>query len=349
MLTSLFDYELPENLIANSPISPRDHSKLMVINRERKTITHKHFFDIVDLLKVGDVLVLNKSKVFPARFFGKKESGGKVEILLNKMVDEYTWETLSKPGLKEKTKLFFAGFEAEVEKRIDEIHVLKFTIPADKLRKRLHEIGITPLPPYITNSDSEKVLRESYQTVYAKEIGSVAAPTAGFHFTKELIDKLKKKGVIFEYVNLEVGLGTFAPVKHENIEDHKIHSENYFVDVETINNLPKYKLEGKRIIAVGTTALRVLETLAKDDFKNQSGSTNIYIYPPYKFKFVDSLITNFHLPKSTLLALVSAFVSFPNTDIKFESFKESLIGKAYNQATDNGYRFYSFGDSSIIL
>lgn len=349
MKTSLFDYSLPSNLIANSPITPRDHSKLMVIDRKTAKIGHKHFFNILDLLNKGDILVLNKTKVFPARFFGKKESGGKVEILLNKVVDKYTWEALAKPGLNKDTQLFFEGFEAKVVKRVNEIHILKFTIPTDKLKKKLDKIGVTPLPPYIKSIDSEPKLRTMYQTVYAKKIGSVAAPTAGFHFTSELMDKLKAKGVIFEYVNLEVGLGTFAPVKADNLEDHKIHSENYFVEAKTVDNLIKYKNKGKRIVAVGTTSLRVLETLAMQNFKNRSGSTNIYIYPPYKFKFVDSLITNFHLPKSTLLALVSAFVSYPNTREKFKSFKKSLMGKAYQKAIKEKYRFYSFGDSSIIL
>lgn len=348
MKTSLFDYVLPQNLIANSPISPRDHSKLMIIDRKNETITHKHFYDLVDLLDRNDCLVLNNTKVFPARFFGKKETGGKVEILLNKSVDDFTWEALAKPGIKLSTKVLFSGFSAEVIKRDAEIHYLKFNLNKNDLLSKITEVGITPLPPYINPQEKENILRKEYQTVYAKTKGSVAAPTAGFHFTKNLIKKLKSKGVSFEYVTLHVGLGTFSPVKTKNLEDHIMHSEEFTVSKETVKRLRDAKEIGKRIISVGTTSTRVLETLANNGFKN-AGSTDIFIYPPYKFKFVDALITNFHLPKSTLLALVSALVSYPNTEKKFKSFDSSLVGQAYKKAIEENYRFYSFGDSSIIL
>jgi len=336
MKTALFDYSLPKNLIANSPISPRDHSKLMVIDRKNETIAHKHFYDLVDLLDKNDVLVLNNTKVFPARFFGKKETGGKLEILLNKSVDDFTWEALTKPGIKVGVKVLFSGFSAEVIKRDAEIHYLKFNLNKNDLLTKLTEVGITPLPPYINPQENENILRKEYQTVYAKSEGSVAAPTAGFHFTKDLIKKLKKKGVTFEYVTLHVGLGTFAPVKTTNLEDHKMHSEEFTVSKETIKRLKQAKENNKRIISVGTTSTRVLETLAHNDFKN-TGSTNIFIYPGYKFKFIDGLITNFHLPKSTLLALVYTLGGI------------NLMKKAYKEAILKNYRFYSFGDSSIIL
>lgn len=352
MKTSLFDYHLPENLIANSPISPRDHSKLMIVNRKTGKIEHKHFFDIADLLTKNDVLVLNKTKVFPARIYGKKDTGGKVEILLNKNTDNYSWEALSKPGLNVGTKVNFDGFRAEVIGRDSEIHNFKFNLSKGKLLESLQTVGVTPLPPYIHSTEKEEDIRKEYQTTYAKDLGSVAAPTAGFHFTKELLKKLIDKGIQIEYVTLHVGLGTFAPIKTETLEDHNMHSEFFFVEKETIERLNKAKELGKRIISVGTTSTRVLESLANDDSRldtsNLDGSTKIFIYPPYKFKFVDALITNFHLPKSTLLALISTFVSFPNTKKKFVNFKKSLSGKAYDEAIKSNYRFYSFGDSMFI-
>ena len=353
MKTALFDYHLPEELIANSPISPRDHSKLMVIDRKNKKISHKHFYNIIDLLTDNDVLVLNQTKVFPARIYGQKETGGKIEILLNKNREDFIWEALSKPGLKINTKLFFDGFTAKVVKRESEIHVLKFNIDRNSLIEKLQKVGVTPLPPYIKSTEDENEIRNEYQTTYAKNTGSVAAPTAGFHFTEELLQKIHNKGIQIEYVTLHVGLGTFIPVKSDTLEDHVMHSEEYFVDKDTIARLNTAKKLGKRIISVGTTSTRVLESISNEkselDINKLSGSTDIFIYPPYKFKFVDSLITNFHLPKSTLLALVSSLVSSPNTDEEFKSFKESLVGKAYGDAINNKYRFYSFGDSSIIL
>lgn len=334
MKTSLFDYNLPPELIANSPVSPRDHSRLMVIDKKDNTITHKHFYDIIDYLNKDDVLVLNKTKVFPARVFGNKRSGGKVEILLTKSIGEFKWEALSKPGLKINTEIIFDGFTGTVKERENEIHIIEFDLNRIELLEKLQTNGITPLPPYIKSIDSETELRNKYQTVYAKNVGSVAAPTAGFHFTDELLQKIKDKGIQIEYVTLHVGLGTFMPVKTENLEDHTMHSEDFFVDQEVITRLNNAKENGKRIVAVGSTSTRVLESIASG---NTTNSTNIFIYPPYKFKFVDVMITNFHLPKSTLMAMVYAFGG------------TELMKKAYKEAIKERYRFYSFGDSMVIL
>lgn len=334
MKTSLFNYNLPPELIANSPVSPRDHSRLMVIDKKDKTITHKHFYDIIDYLNKDDVLILNKTKVFPARVFGNKRSGGKVEILLTKSIGEFKWEALSKPGLKIDTEIIFDGFIGIVKERENEIHIIEFDLNRIELLEKLQTSGITPLPPYIKSIDSETELRNKYQTVYAKNVGSVAAPTAGFHFTDELLEKIKDKGIQIEYVTLHVGLGTFMPVKSENLEDHTMHSEDFFVDQEVITRLNNAKKNGKRIVAVGSTSTRVLESIASG---NTTNSTNIFIYPPYKFKFVDVMITNFHLPKSTLMAMVYAFGG------------TELMKKAYEEAIKEKYRFYSFGDSSMII
>ncbi|MBP9759303.1 tRNA preQ1(34) S-adenosylmethionine ribosyltransferase-isomerase QueA [Candidatus Dojkabacteria bacterium] len=340
MKTSLFDYNLPPELIANSPVSPRDHSRLMVINKKDNTITRKHFYDIIDYLNKDDVLILNKTKVFPARVFGNKVSGGKVEILLTKSIGEFRWEALSKPGLKIDTKVIFDEFTGTVKDRENEINIIDFDLSRIDLLEKLQKSGITPLPPYIKSVDSETELRNKYQTVYAKNIGSVAAPTAGFHFTDELLEKIKDKGIQIEYVTLHVGLGTFMPVKTENLEDHTMHSEDFFVEQEVITRINNAKKNGKRIVAVGSTSTRVLETLANTNNKLQitnKNSTSIFIYPPYKFKFVDAMITNFHLPKSTLMALVYAFGG------------TRQMKKAYKEAIKEKYRFYSFGDSMIIL
>ena len=352
MKISLIDYQLPKKFIAQSPITPRDYSKLLVINRKDKSLKHLHFYDLLKLLTKNDVLVFNKTKVFPARLIGKKTTGGKAEILLLRDLGQSSWEVITKPGFEIGDKIFFDNFQVMVAKRENYVTEVKFSLPPDKLRKQIEKIGHTPIPPYIQSSLSEKELRQKYQTVYATEIGSAAAPTAGFHFTKKLLAKIKRIGIQVEYVTLHVGLGTFAPVKEEDIEDHTIHSEYFEVDIKTIQSLNKAKSEGKRIIAVGTTTTRVLETLAKQDdiltTHHPQPTTKLFIYPPYRFKFVDAVITNFHLPKSTLLALVSAFVSYPNTSEKFTSFAISLVGKAYVQAKKKKYRFYSFGDSAFI-
>jgi S-adenosylmethionine:tRNA ribosyltransferase-isomerase len=318
----------------------------MIINQKTGQISHHRFYEIENFLGPNDVLVLNKTKVFPARIFGRKESGGKVEILLHKNINKFIWEALTKPGLKIGQKVTLQGASLQVIKREGEISIVKFDISKDDLIEKLQKVGITPLPPYIHSSQPEKDLRRQYQTVYARDLGSVAAPTAGFHFTERLFKKLKKKGVQIEYVTLHVGMGTFAPVKTKTLEEHIMHEEEFFVDKKTFERLNQAKKSGKRIVSVGTTSTRVLETITP---KRLSGSTNIFIYPPYKFKFVDALITNFHLPTSTLLALISAFVSYPNTKEKFKDFKSSFMGKAYHEAIDSKYRFYSFGDACLIV
>jgi S-adenosylmethionine:tRNA ribosyltransferase-isomerase len=346
MKTSLFDYRLPKNLIANSPAHPRDHSRLMIIDRKTGQINHCRFFEIENYLGPNDVLVLNKTKVFPARIFAKKITGGNIEILFLEEIKPGIWTTLTHPGVKAGTnialnKFLFNAIGQEGVTAIIDTHLTK-TVMMDVLRK----YGHTPLPPYIDSKEKESDLRKEYQTIYAKTIGSVAAPTAGFHFTKRLLTKLKKKRVQIEYVTLHVGMGTFVPIKSKTLEEHKMHEEEFFADRKTFERLVGAKKSGKRIISVGTTSTRVLETITSEKL---SGSTNIFIYPPYKFKFVDALITNFHLPESTLLALISAFVSYPNTKEKFKDFGSSLMGKAYLQAIKNKYRFYSFGDVCLII
>ena len=353
MRTSLFDYTLPNNLIADFPAKPRDHSRLMIINRKTGKIAHHRFYEIEKFLGPNDVLVLNKTKVFPARIFAKKVTGGNVQILFIEEIKPGIWTALTHPGIKAGTnivlnKFLFKSIGQEGMTAMIDTHLTK-----NKMMEILSKYGHTPLPPYIDSNEKESNLRKEYQTVYAKALGSVAAPTAGFHFTKRLLTKLKNNGVQIEYVTLHVGLGTFAPVRTKNLEDHEMHEEEFFVNKETLDRLNKAKKLGKRIIAVGTTSTRVLESLANSSGQlGQSkirNSTSLFIYPPYKFKFVDALITNFHLPASTLLALVSTFVSYPTTREEFKDFNSSLMGKAYCQAIKNKYRFYSFGDACLII
>lgn len=351
-LTQL-DYYLPKAFIAQSPASPRDSSKLIVIDSKTGSINHHTFYELADMLGPNDVLVFNQSKVFPARLIGKRVSGGKAEILLLKKIGSSLWEAITKPGFAVRDKIYFEGFEATIRKRKNYISEVEFSIPEDKFEKKIMSLGLTPLPPYIKAPDPETILKDEYQTVYAKISGSAAAPTAGLHFTKKLLKKLKEKGIQLEFLTLHVGLGTFAPIKENDIAKHKIHSEEFILSENVVSRLNKAKEKGGRIIAVGTTATRTLETLASENRKLENdklkGSTNLFIYPPYKFKFVDGLITNFHLPKSTLLALVSAFVSYPNTPDKFKNFSTSLMGKAYSEALNKNYRFYSFGDACLII
>jgi S-adenosylmethionine:tRNA ribosyltransferase-isomerase len=345
MKTSLFDYTLPKNLIANSPAKPRDHSRLMVIDRKNGKISHHRFFEIEKFLRSNDVLVLNKTKVFPARLFVNKVTGGKAELLFIEEVKPGIWSALTHPGVKPSTQVALHKFLFDIVGQDGMTAIIDTHLTKNKMMEILTKYGHTPLPPYINSVDKESNLRKEYQTVYAKTTGSVAAPTAGFHFTKRLLTKLKKKGVQIEYVTLHVGLGTFAPVKTKTLEEHQMHEEGFYVDKKTFERLYQAKKSGKRIISVGTTSTRVLETITP---KKLSSSTNIFIYPPYKFKFVDALITNFHLPSSTLLALISAFVSYPNKNEKFKSFSSSLMGKSYREAIKNKYRFYSFGDACFI-
>lgn len=354
MKASLFDYSLPKDLIANSQVSPRDHSRLMTIDRETGTIGHRKFYEIEKILKPNDVLVLNKTKVFPARIYAQKVTGGKVELLFLEEVKPGIWSALTRPGVRPNTNIALGKHLFNVVGQIGITPLIDTHMSKIKVLEMLRKYGHTPLPPYINSGEKEQELRKEYQTVYAKSVGSVAAPTAGFHFTSGLLKKIKAKGVRIEYVTLHVGLGTFAPIKSQNIQDHQMHFEYFELEKDTATRLNEAKKTGSRIISVGTTSVRVLETCAVEKRGNhrlipQKGLTNIFIYPPYKFKFTDALITNFHLPKSTLLALVCAFVSYPNTQGKFKDFKNSAIGKAYQEAIKEKYRFYSFGDSSLIF
>jgi S-adenosylmethionine:tRNA ribosyltransferase-isomerase len=344
-----FDYNLPKELIAQKPVYPRDHSRLLVLDRKSKQLTHQHFYNIRDFLHQSDVLVLNNTKVVPARLIGKKvETGGKVEVFLIKPkakdLKEYKWLkewiVIGSPKLNQGQKIVFnKGLEGEIIKVLGQERIIRFNKGGEALKKIIFQIGQTPIPPYIKYSDKENKLQKEYQTVFAKHLGSVAAPTAGFHFTPKLLKQLQKQGIKIEYVTLHVGLGTFQPVKEENIKKHHMHSEWAMIDKTTAKRLNQYKKNGQRIISVGTTACRTLESFCSKDGKLKSGAkfTDIFIYPSYKFRFIDGLITNFHLPKSTLLMLVSAFAG------------RKLILKAYQQAIKKKYRFYSFGDAMLII
>ena len=339
MKTSDFDYDLPEELIAQTPANPRDSSRMLVFDRENDKIEHKHFYDLVDFLQEGDLLVRNNTKVLPARMFAFTTNGGKVEVLLLKRFDLTDWEVLVKPGKKAKpgAKLVISEeLSLEVLETIEESGSRKVRFIFNGVFEDIiSRIGEMPLPPYIT----EKLKDQGrYQTVYAKVDGSAAAPTAGLHFTNELIDRLKQKGVEFADVLLHVGLGTFRPVKTEDILSHHMHSEYYEVDEIAAEKINRAKREGRRVIAVGTTSVRTLESAADENgfIKPVKGNTEIFIYPPYKFKCVDALITNFHLPKSTLLMLVSSL-----------STREKMLD-IYNTAVKERYRFFSFGDCMFI-
>ena len=333
-----FDFELPEELIAQHAIEPRDHSKLLVLNRKNRTREHKKFFNIIDFLKKDDILVINLTKVIPARLFGKKETGSVMECFLLKRYDLYTWEVLLKPAKKLKLgqKIIFSNeLSAElVEIKDDGNRILKFEFEG-RFEEILDKLGEMPLPPYIAEKLEDK---NRYQTVYAKEGESVAAPTAGLHFTEELLEKIREKGVTVAEVFLDVGLGTFRPVQVENILEHNMHSESYRVPEETADIINKAKKNNQRIIAVGTTSVRTLESVVNEDgiVEAIEGNTSIFIYGDYKFKVVDGIITNFHLPKSTLIMLISAF---GGKEFIFESYEEAIKEK---------YRFYSFGDSMFI-
>ena len=336
-----FDYDLPQELIAQTPLEKRDSSRLLIMDKNSGELVHEHFNNIIDYLVPGDVLVLNDTKVIPARLIGiKEETGAVIEILLLKDMGENKWECLSKPAkrLKIGTIISFGNGElkAKVLEKFDEGLVHIELLYDGILMEILERLGTMPLPPYI----HEKLKDQSrYQTVYAKNIGSAAAPTAGLHFTKELLKKIEDKGIIITYVTLHVGLGTFRPVEVENILDHHMHSEFYVMNKETADILNKAKEEGRRIVAVGTTSTRTLETIATNNngkFMATSGNTDIFIYPGYEFKAIDCLITNFHLPKSTLVMLVSALSS-----------RENILN-AYKEAINNKYRFFSFGDAMFI-
>ena len=334
--TSDFDYDLPEELIAQTPLDKRDNSKMLVLDKNTGDIEHKHFSDITDYLEEGDILVVNDTKVIPARLYGvKEETNALIEILMLKETDNY-WECLVKPAKRVHIGTIINFGEGKlkaecIDAKEEGIRVFKF-IYEGIFYEILDELGTMPLPPYIHEQLDDK---DRYQTVYAKNIGSAAAPTAGLHFTDELLNKLKNKGVVIAPVTLHVGLGTFRPVSVEDVTTHKMHSEYYMMSKETADILNNHK---KRIIAVGTTSTRTLETIMNihGTFKECSGWTDIFIYPGYEFKAINALITNFHLPKSTLMMLVSAFAS------------KEYIFNAYNEAIKNEYRFFSFGDSMFI-
>ena len=335
-----FDYELPEELIAQDPVEDRSSSRLLVVNRKTGELSHRHFRDITEELNPGDCLVLNNTKVIPARLFGIREgTGAMVEILLLKRREGDVWETLVRPGKKAKpgTVLDFGGLMKGTVTDIveDGNRLIHFTYDGF-FEEILDQLGEMPLPPYITHKLQD---RNRYQTVYAKVSGSAAAPTAGLHFTKELLEQVKAKGVDVVEITLHVGLGTFRPVKAEKVEDHHMHSEFYMVDEDAAARINRARKEGGRIIAVGTTSCRTLESASDENglLRPGSGWTDIFIYPGYHFKIVDALITNFHLPKSTLMMLVSALAG------------RDLIRKAYTEAIRERYRFFSFGDAMFIV
>ena len=339
--TDDYDFTLPEDLIAQTPLSKRDTSRLLVLNRADQTIKHQHFSDIIDYLNEGDVLVLNDSRVIPARLYGiKEDTKANVEILLLKELTKDTWQCLCKPAKRIKVGTILTFGEGKLKlkclKELDE-GIREFALMYDGiLLEILEELGTMPLPPYIKEKLDDQ---ERYQTIYSKISGSAAAPTAGLHFTEELLEKIRAKGVKIAYVTLHVGLGTFRPVSVTNIKEHVMHSEYYSINEEDVALINEAKQNKHQVISVGTTTTRTLETIMNKHHKLVacSGTTDIFIYPGYEFKIVDQQITNFHLPKSTLMMLVSAFAS------------KDLIMKAYKEAIEERYRFFSFGDSMLIL
>ena len=342
MKKSDFYYNLPEELIAQTPVTPRDHSRLMVVDRESGAITHRHFYNLCDILQKGDLLVMNDSRVLPARLYGEKvDNGTFIEFLLLEQKGDKLWEIICRPGKKAKvgTKFSFGGGKllAEVvEVKPDGNRIVQFSCDGN-FYTVLDEIGQMPLPPYITKKLEDK---ERYQTVYSRELGSAAAPTAGLHFTKEMLQALREKGVETAFVPLHVGLGTFRPVKEDDVLQHKMHSEHYHLPQETVDKILQTKQNGGRVIAVGTTSCRTLEAVATEhDGKlvAADGYTDIFIYPGYQFKVLDGLVTNFHLPESTLIMLVSALLGYEKTM------------HAYDVAVKERYRFFSFGDAMCIL
>ena len=346
MLLSEFDYILPEELIAQRPSDKRENSRMLVLKRAEHEILHKHFYDIVDLLDENHVLILNNTKVIPARLYGYKDTGAKIEVFLLKERENKTWEVLIKPSKRVRVGTVVKISEelsAEVLMPLpDDGKWLVQMIYEGDIFEILHSVGNIPLPPYIerkmSNEELKKLDFERYQTVYAQKEGSVAAPTAGLHFTQEILQKLQAKGVQVGYVTLNVGIGTFRPVKCDNILDHRMDSETFEITSETADLINKAKAEGKKIVAVGTTTVRTLETAYKlfGEIKACKAASELFIYPPYEFKVIDKLITNFHLPKSTLLMLVSALAT------------KEFIFEAYEEAIKNKYRFYSYGDCMFI-
>lgn len=346
MNISEFDYELPENLIAQMPADKRENSKMLVLDKTTQTIEHKHFFDITDYIDKNCVLVLNNTKVIPARLYGTKDTGAKIEVFLLEAKEGKFWSCLIKPSKRVKPDTIITisdELKIRAVKRLEDAGewLVELYYEGD-LFEILNKVGNIPLPPYIERKLQTEELKQfdinRYQTVYAKDEGSVAAPTAGLHFTQEILKKLKNKGVEITYVTLNVGLGTFRPVKCENILDHKMHSETFQITQEAADIINNAKVQGKKIIAVGTTTVRTLETAYKKYgcIKACQDHSELFIYPPYEFKVIDNLITNFHLPKSTLLMLVSALAG------------KDFIFNAYQEAIKNEYRFFSYGDCMLI-
>lgn len=349
MLLSEYDYSLPEELIAQMPADKRDNSRMMVLNRQDRTISHKHFYDIVDLLDKNTLLVMNNTKVLPARLIGYKDTGAKIEVFLLKQSEQRLrlWDVLIKPSKRVKPDTIIKisdELSVKALKRLEENGewLVELIFDGNNVLDVLHRNGQIPLPPYIErkiqNDDLRKLDFERYQTVYAKDEGSVAAPTAGLHFTKEILQKLEAKGVELAYVTLNVGLGTFRPVQCENVENHKMHSETFEISEKAAEQINRAKKEGQQIVAVGTTTVRTLETAYQKYgcIKPCQDHSELFIYPPYEFKVIDKLITNFHLPKSTLLMLVSALAG------------KDFIFQAYKEAIENKYRFFSYGDCMFI-
>lgn len=340
MKTSDFYFDLPKEFIAQTPCYPRDHAKLLIYNKATKQIEHKHFYDICDYLNENDCLVINETRVLPARLFGTRaDTGSFIEFLLLRRIDTNSWEILARPGKKAKVgqKFIFGNELSAIVTDVlpDGNRIVKFEFDGI-FEEILDRLGSMPLPPYITEKLEDK---EMYQTVYSRELGSAAAPTAGLHFTNELLEKLKQKGVTVVPILLHVGLGTFRPVKVDDVLNHKMHSEYYSVSQDAANKINACRAKGGRIFSVGTTSCRTLESVTTPEGKvlSQSGETDIFIYPGYKFKAVDALITNFHLPESTLLMLVSALSS-----------REEILN-VYEIAKENGYRFFSFGDACLFI
>lgn len=341
MQTSDFFYELPQELIAQTPLEPRDSSRLMILNKSDGSIEHKIFRDIIDYLNPGDCLILNDTRVIPARIYGvKEETGAVVEFLLLNQRENNVWECLCKPGKRAKIGTKFVFGEGIVKCEVIDVtddgnRIIHFDCDSKKIYNILDKIGKMPLPPYITEELKDG---ERYQTVYSRELGSAAAPTAGLHFTNELLNQIKEKGIKIGYVTLHVGLGTFRPVKVEDVTKHKMHSEHYHISKETADLINETKKKGGRVISVGTTSTRTLESVATKNgcICEDEDNTSIFIYPGYKFKCIDALITNFHLPESTLIMLVSALAGYNN------------IMNAYNIAVKEKYRFFSFGDAMFI-
>ena len=353
MLLSEYDYELPEKLIAQMPADKRENSKMMVLSRKDKTISHKHFYDIVDLIDENSLLVMNNTKVLPARLIGQKDTGAKIEVFLLKQAKEennnqHLWDVLIKPSKRVKPDTIIKISDELSVKAIERLEengewLVELLFEGNNVLDILHRNGQIPLPPYIErkipNEDLKKLDFERYQTVYAKDEGSVAAPTAGLHFTQEILNRLQEKGVELAYVTLNVGLGTFRPVQCENILEHKMHSETFEISQKAAEQINDAKQTGRKIIAVGTTTVRTLETAYQKYgcIKPCHDHSELFIYPPYDFKVIDNLITNFHLPKSTLLMLVSALAG------------KDFIFDAYKEAVENNYRFFSYGDCMYIM